>query len=340
VNFDTTGGDYFQAILVLKGQPGNWVEVGCGIHGWGWNSYSSALVDVVAGDTYWIVVMENGGAVLPDSFPSATPLTFTALPAAFPPTLGSMTPTLLTGGWDTPLQITGSNFTPASYAVVDTWLVLPTTFVSSTQLTASAAPGPGDHSLAVFTPTPGGGTSTGLPFTVTSFQMNATPSSLTIQRGATAAFTLTVTPHPKGFEKPVQFECFILPPGFTCSFSPASFTPGTDVMTSTLHVTAPLSASAVPGRHGPAYLAWLAAPVLLAGFALPHDRRRQCAFWLATLMLCAFLLFSCGGGGSSSYNGGGGGGGGNQQPVHYPIGIKATSGTMYQLSTVDLVVTP
>jgi hypothetical protein len=102
------------------------------------------------------------------------------------------------------LTVTGTNILPCSVVQwVNTGNVkstLPTTFVSTTQLTAVVPPADfltiGNNQVVIFTPTPGGGTSAAIQFsvlppTITSLsssttQSNATPSC------TTTGFTLTV----------------------------------------------------------------------------------------------------------------------------------------------------
>ena len=68
----------------------------------------------------------------------------------------------------TPLSVTGTGFTSASMVSVN-GTTAPTTFVSSTELTATISASsvalPGNENITVTTPAPGGGTSTALPYT-------------------------------------------------------------------------------------------------------------------------------------------------------------------------------
>jgi Bacterial Ig-like domain (group 3)/FG-GAP-like repeat/Galactose oxidase, central domain len=67
------------------------------------------------------------------------------------------------------------------------------------------------------------------------FTLTATPSSQTITDGQAAEFSLTVTPQ-GSLTTPVNFVCGGLPEMTTCSFSPASVTPDTDTVTTTLTI--------------------------------------------------------------------------------------------------------
>jgi len=86
------------------------------------------------------------------------------------PTLTSLSPNAIkAGSVDTTITVTGMNFATGSKVMLGT-TALSTTFVSSTQLTATvpaaSAVSLGWYAVSVSSPTPGGGTSTTLPLTV------------------------------------------------------------------------------------------------------------------------------------------------------------------------------
>jgi hypothetical protein len=68
------------------------------------------------------------------------------------------------------------------------------------------------------------------------YTITASPSSATIKAGQSATTTLTVTPI-GGYTGTVKFSCGTLPPGANCTFAPASVTPASGVVTSTLTIT-------------------------------------------------------------------------------------------------------
>jgi hypothetical protein len=78
------------------------------------------------------------------------------------------------------------------------------------------------------------------PVTVTvaapDYTITASPSSATIKAGQSATTTLTVTPI-GGYSGTVKFSCGTLPTGANCTFAPASVTPTSGVVTSTLTIT-------------------------------------------------------------------------------------------------------
>src|SRR5439155_20337915 len=122
----------------------------------------------------------------------------TTTPTTPVPGLTPLTPSSATaGGADFTLTVTGTNFVVASQ-VQWNGVARTTTFVSGTQLTAAIPAAdlatPGTASVTVFTPTPGGGTSSAQTFTIAANPVpvvsGLAPASAT---AGGAAFTLPVT---------------------------------------------------------------------------------------------------------------------------------------------------
>jgi len=112
------------------------------------------------------------------------------------PTLSSLSPSSRTaGGAGFTLTVNGSNFVSAS---VVHWngANRTTTFVSGTQLTAAIASSDiataGTAQVTVFTPTPGGGTSTALTFSINNAAPTLSSLSPSSATAGGAGFTLTV----------------------------------------------------------------------------------------------------------------------------------------------------
>src|SRR5713101_2270998 len=140
--------------------------------------------------TYEFRLFLNNG-----STPAATspPITVTSGPNPVP-VLTSLSPNgTAVGAASFTLAATGSGFVAAS---VVRWngANRPTTFVSSTQLQgtipATDLAAIGTAQVTVFSPTPGGGTSAALPFTVGG-SPSLTVSASSVQAGAPATVTLT-----------------------------------------------------------------------------------------------------------------------------------------------------
>ena len=165
--------------------------------------------------------------------------------------------------------------------------------------------------------------------TAQAFSLSASPTSASVSPGASATYTISVTPL-GGFNAAVSLTCGTLPTGARCNFSPASVTPnGSTAMASTLTVSTTGSGSAPGGRTWPAppsgpalrttfWLGafWLAVILsilstgLVASALGRRSRRRQCprltlaALVVGVLLVAALAATACGGGGSSSSSGG------------------------------------
>ena len=139
------------------------------------------------GGTYEFRLFLNGGYTR-----AATSPAITVTPGQNPvPVLGSLSPAKTTVGSQVTITLTGSGFTGSS---VVRWngASRATTFVSSTQLrtTLSAADvaTAGTGQVSVFSPAPGGGVSTNLPFDII-----AAPALTVDTTNAAAGTPVTVT---------------------------------------------------------------------------------------------------------------------------------------------------
>jgi hypothetical protein len=163
------------------------------------------------------------------------------------------------------------------------------------------------------------------------FTLSSPTGSQTVQPGAAAQYTITVTAQNGSFSNAVTFAASGLPTGATATFSPTSLTPGSSPVTSTLTIQTAAIASVEPEKKSP----WpLAAPALaLIGLLfLPGKKRRR---WISlALLLFASLgtftaLTACGGGfGMNAAS----------LPTSYNITVTGTSGSIQQTTTVQLTV--
>ncbi|MGD0987004.1 MAG: hypothetical protein ABR874_04285 [Candidatus Sulfotelmatobacter sp.] len=132
-----------------------------------------------------------------------------------------------------------------------------------------------------------------------SVSLSAAPSSLTIQAGQSGAFTVVAQPQSGSFNNTIALSCSGLPSNLSCAFSPASITPGSSAVSSTLTISAAaVTARSLPhGKAFPIYAAWLL-PLGMVGFAFGDKLQRGRS--LQILALCAILSLgmvasSCGG---------------------------------------------
>jgi hypothetical protein len=199
--------------------------------------------------------------------------------------------------------------------------------------------------------------------TVSNFKVGVSPASASLNGGQAASYSVTVVPQLGAFPGAITLGCSSLPALSTCSFSPASVTPGTTAAASTLTLTTTSASVLLPSHFGawkeplpPAIAVSLVGLLLLvlargavggrqSALGRPESRipslefRFRCIAFVACGVLLGLLMLqiSCGGSGSS-----GGGGGTTVNPGTpagtYNINITGTSGTLVQTAPVTVVV--
>jgi hypothetical protein len=267
------------------------------------------------------------------------------------PTLTSLAPTFTGAGSAAfTLTLNGTNFISSSVAQ---WKGSPrtTTFVSATQLTAAITAAdiaaPGTAAITVVNPTPGGGTSNSLTFTITDFSVTATTTTQTVTAGQSANFTIATATVGGAFPGTVTFTASGLPTGASASFSPSSVSAGTST-TMTVSTTARGSAQIAPPSSPPTSIRplWLILVLLVLmttlamAFATSSAvksgkravRRLVPIGAFALLLISAGYLSGCAGGfpklGSNSGTPAG----------TYTVTVTGTSGTDVHTTTVTLIV--
>jgi C1A family cysteine protease len=262
------------------------------------------------------------------------------------PALTSVIPARASGGGaDLTLTIRGSGFVQNSKAL---WngVDLATTYFSPTEvraaLTAQDLGQAGEFEVIVGNPSPGGGTSESILFSVSDFTMNVPSAEMSVAAGRSASCSLEVTPRYGSFDSAVTFSCTGLPRGGTASFSPSTVTPGaaTATVTLTLATKAPGGSAGtkafgpihpVPPSSGLLLLAAVVAILALVGQAKARRpvHRRAAA---AALVLLTFWLAGCGAGGKVDSPDPG------TPPGTYQVGVQATSGSLTVRGSVTLIV--
>ncbi len=173
------------------------------------------------------------------------------------------------------------------------------------------------------------------------FAISSSPSNLTINSGATATYTLTVSALGGPFSDAVKLSCGNLPSLATCSFSPQSVTPGGTSATSTLTIsTASSAAQAIPtlrSRAWPAFAISIQVHSLgLFGIILAVGSRRRSKrlimFTLLVVLLLGLLFMpACAGGtGIASQHGTGTG--------TYTITVTGTAGSLQHSLPLTLTI--
>lgn len=166
------------------------------------------------------------------------------------------------------------------------------------------------------------------------FSVSAAPASRTVDAGASATYTVSVTPSGGG-SRTVNLGCSGLPAGASCSFAPASLTLDGSAAGSTLTIATGARTAMQAPSHASGMFAMLAgsAPLalLLTGAGAGGRTRRRRWTRAALLAATALALSSCGGGG-------GGGSAAGTPAGSYTVTIKASSGGTTHSTTVTLVV--
>jgi hypothetical protein len=285
-------------------------------------------------------------------------LTFTITAPNPVPTLTSISPTLTgAGGAAFTMTLTGTNFVSSSVAQ---WKgsARTTTFVSAAQLTAAITAADiassGTAAITVLNPTPGGGTSNALTFTITDFSVSATTTSQTVTAGQPASFTIATATVGGAFPGTVTFTASGLPIGASASFSLSSVTAGsptTMTITTSARGLAQITAppSNVPPTNFPPTTPnhstrqlWLFTLAILLALALTLAGAakfgRRTARRLVPIGAFALLLISvgyisgCSGGGFPKV-------GANGTPAGtYTVTVTGTSGSDVHSTTVTLTV--
>ena len=177
---------------------------------------------------------------------SSNAATFTVATQQQPPAISALNPT--SGPVGASVTITGSNFGASqgtstvrfgtTSATVTAW--------SNTQVTATV---PNVSGTVAVTLLVGGVASNASSFTVTTvtqpgYTLACSPTSLSVNRGASGASTCTLT-RTGGFTGAVTFAASGLPAGVSASFNPASTTGNSSVVTLTASSTATLGNASV-----------------------------------------------------------------------------------------------
>jgi len=209
------------------------------------------------------------------------------------------------------LTVNGSNFVNGTVVFFNR-SARPTTFVSSTQITAaipaSDLASSGTATVFVNNPPPGGGSSFRPLFaidTATATSVLLDRNALTVTGGQSAAVTVQAT----GFTGAISTTCLNAPDGVTCTFNPAN----NSLMIQTAAITPKGFHVITVVVNAQALASNGSTPVFLATtfgvFGLPlgsvimeirHRRKLKRAYWFAPILgFMLLLIVGCGGYGNS-----------------------------------------
>jgi YVTN family beta-propeller protein len=269
------------------------------------------------------------------------------------PTLSSLSQTsTVVGGPTFTLTLNGSNFVSGT---VVKWngVAVVTTFVNGAQITAvipaSNIATAGNFSVTIFTPAPGGGTSTPLNFAIVDFAVSSATPTQSVAAGQSAMFAIATAPVIGPFPGLVVLKATGLPSGALATFSPASVSAGAGASMS-VTTTVRTSSVAVRNPFGPimpgfpaalASMSILTLAMLVSKqriIGLIHDLRRPLIphSALVLLVLIAGCLGGCAQGFPKVTTGTGTATG--TPAGTYVITVTGTSGTDKHSTTVTLIV--
>ena len=199
---------------------------------------------------------------------------------------------------------------------------------------------PGNASVTVTNPTPGGGTSPASIFTVDGFSLGG-PSDASLTSGQPSLIQITSTPTTNGFTNPISFNISGLPAGASASFNPSMLILNGAAKPTMLTITSGSSAVSrqSAGTNGPgrllepllttcfvAILGWLY--LRLQVRAIPLMRRYSALALLALVLIAGGILDGCALGVTSS-----------PSTNTSQLTVTATSGTLTQTFGIALQVT-
>lgn len=188
------------------------------------------------------------------------------------------------------------------------------------------------------------------PPPLSDFGLTVSPAAQTVKRGGSATYNVSIAAENGAFDNAIALACSGLPSGMTCSFSPATVTPGTGAVSATLtlstsNTVASSIASFFPFSGSLAVVCVLVLP--LAGVVSFRTKRKGIHEFgaLCAVLALGLMLQSCGGGSTSpqpssqsTSSSSGNGGGGAPQSSTSTVTILATSGSASHSATVTLTV--
>jgi hypothetical protein len=172
------------------------------------------------------------------------------------------------------------------------------------------------------------------------FGISASPTQNTVNPGAKATYTLTVSSVGGTFSKAISFNCSGLPASATCSFSPGSVTPGANGGSSTLTITttassAQVSPARVPGKSPTLVATWIQLQglglfgLVMTGFK-KRTKRLSVLIMLVLLVAGSIFMTGCAGGTGVAPQ--------PTSPTSYSITVTGSYGSLQHSAPLTLTV--
>jgi hypothetical protein len=168
----------------------------------------------------------------------------------------------------------------------------------------------------------------------TTVWLGTNPSAVTISSGGSGNITVTATPQAGAFDNAIALTCSGLPQSLTCSFSPASMTPGSGAVSSVLTVSAATVTGSDRGERGRALLGTWIFSLGLFGFVLiGRVQRKHIVPVLGACVLATLIAggTSCGGGSAGSADDA-------SKPTSYVLTINGSSSSVQLFTNVTVIV--
>jgi hypothetical protein len=182
----------------------------------------------------------------------------------------------------------------------------------------------------------------------TTVALGTNPSSMTISSGGSGNITVTATAQSGAFNNAIALSCSGLPVDLTCSFSPASVTPGAGAVNSVLTVSSATVAGANHHERNHPLLAIGLFGCGLFGLTLVGSvQRKRVGNVLGVCVLAAMIagVTSCGGNAASGNVTGGNPGGGSggttvttSNAASYTVTVNGSSSSVQLSTTVTVTV--
>ncbi len=176
--------------------------------------------------------------------------------------------------------------------------------------------------------------------TVSDFSVATPQSTASVKAGQPATYTISVGQQFGAFTNAVALACSGLPSLTSCSFSPASVTPGSGSTTSTLTIATTAPSSVFPSSprgypNLPVFSAWLGLLFILSAAAIRAKKsQRKLAFGFAfsALLICvASAIVGCGSASNGPTNPG-------TTPGTYTVSVTGSSNQLQHSMNVTLTV--